>query len=88
MPKRFKFSNKETKQFILENHNSTIKIKNKGNFITPKRAEGHENDDLSQNYSQAPTPVPQYRYKSSIKERKSMFYDVLNFTCNYRKHRR
>jgi hypothetical protein len=69
MPKRFKFSDKESGHIMLEHHNSTIKIKSKGNFITPKRAEGHENDDLSQNYSQAPTPVPPYRYKNNMKQR-------------------
>ena len=38
--------------------------KSKGNFITPKRVEAKE-DDYS-NYSQAPTPVPEYRKKSCI----------------------
>lgn len=73
MPKKFKFSNKETKLFLLEHHNSTIKIKSKGDFITPKRAEGKEHEDLSQNYSQLPTPVPEYRYKKETNNEEGMF---------------
>ena len=69
MPKRIKFSDKSSSNIVLEPQNATIKVKPKGNFITPKRAEGHENDDLSQNYSQAPTPVPQRRYTNKIKNR-------------------
>lgn len=69
MPKHIKFSEKSSGGVVLEPQNATIKIKSRGDFITPKRAEGHENDDLSQNYSQAPTPVPQHRYKNNIKHR-------------------
>jgi len=63
MPKqKFMLSSKEAKFLIPEQHNSTIKlIKSKGNFITPKRAIEDENDNPSQNYSQAPTPLPEYR---------------------------
>lgn len=51
------------KHFIFKNTNATIKVKSKGNFITPKRLEVKE--DYS-NYSQAPTPVPEYRKKSCV----------------------
>lgn len=45
-------------------HHLDAANKSKGNFITPKRIEA-ESEEYS-NYSQAPTPVPEYRKKSRM----------------------
>ena len=59
----------ENKKILLERNNSTIKVKGKykNTIITPKRIE--VKDDEYSNYSQAPTPVPEYRNKSCTKNK-------------------
>ena len=59
MPK-FKLSSKRVK---LDQHNSTAKMKSKGMFVTPKRGDENPNLNYKSNYSQDPTPVPEYRFK-------------------------
>ena len=56
----------DSRKIILERNNSTIKIKDKPKdaVITPKRVE-MKGEDYS-NYSQAPTPLPDYRSRSKV----------------------